>query len=122
LKKIQNKHSSDIKGMSWSPDSRFVLTWGRDNSVIVNPVFRLRLYRDIVLQAHKVGIVSAFFRGMQSMVTVDELGKMCIWRWVSDFVSEGYKKHQQLVLEKKQRNITRNAEQQEDEEYSPMEL
>lgn len=48
LKKLQNKHQSTIKGLSWSPDGRFVLTWGEDNSVILNAVFRLRLYQDVV--------------------------------------------------------------------------
>jgi hypothetical protein len=30
--------------LRWSPDSRFVLTWGKDNTIILNAVFKLSLY------------------------------------------------------------------------------
>jgi WD40 repeat protein len=42
IKVHSNKHK--ISGMAWSPDCRFILTWGDDNSVIINSVFSLRLY------------------------------------------------------------------------------
>ena len=54
-----NKHK--INGFAWSSDNRFILTWGDDNSVIINNVFKLRLYTDIMLKAHKFKIASAYF-------------------------------------------------------------
>jgi len=47
IKVYSNKHK--INGICWSPDSRFILSWGDDNSVIINNVFKLRLYTDIML-------------------------------------------------------------------------
>lgn len=59
IKSHSNKHK--INGICWSPDSRFILSWGDDNTVIMNAVFPLRLYVDSMLQAHKFKIANAFF-------------------------------------------------------------
>lgn len=40
IKTISNKQK--ILGISWSPDSRFILSWGDDNSVMINNVFSLK--------------------------------------------------------------------------------
>lgn len=76
--------------MAWSPDCRFILTWGDDNAVIINSVFSLRLYTDIMLQAHKFKIASAFFVNMEYIITADVLGKVCVWKFVNDYVTEQY--------------------------------
>jgi hypothetical protein len=33
IKKLKGKHSDTIKGLTWSPDSRFIATWSKDLSV-----------------------------------------------------------------------------------------
>ena len=90
IKVISNKHM--VTGMNWSPDSRFLLTWGEDNSIIMNAVFSLRKYVDSMLQAHKFKIVTSFFLDSIHVVSLDCMGKVCLWKWVDDYITENYQK------------------------------
>ncbi|CAD8144037.1 unnamed protein product [Paramecium octaurelia] len=105
IKVHSNKHK--INGICWSPDSRFILSWGDDNSVIINNVFKLRLYTDIMLQAHKFKIASAFFLGsnIQYIITIDVLGKVCLWKFVTDYVTEQYEARQKFQKTKAQHHL-----------------
>lgn len=57
----------------------------------MNNVFALR-YNDIILQSHKFSIVDVHQRADNSVISIDQLGRKCLWKWVDDYVSEGYKK------------------------------
>jgi hypothetical protein len=41
-----------------------------------------------MLQAHKFKIASAFFLTMEYIITADVLGKVCLWKFVNDYVTE----------------------------------
>jgi len=58
----------------------------------MNSVYSLKNYIDIKFQGHKFAISNVNMIG-NHVYTLDEKGKICIWKWVDDHVSEGYKKH-----------------------------
>lgn len=105
--------------MSWSPDSRFILTWGSDNTIIMNAVFPLKLYIDSILSAHKFKIVTAFFIQQKYVVSIDILGKVCLWKWVDDYLTDEFKRYQAYIKKKHNRQIGLSNETHE--EYTPEE-
>ncbi|KAM3138460.1 hypothetical protein pb186bvf_009374 [Paramecium bursaria] len=117
IKVMSNKHM--VTGMNWSPDSRFLLTWGEDNSIIMNAVFSLRKYVDSMLQAHKFKIVTSFFLDSIHVVSLDCMGKVCLWKWVDDYITENYQKYQKS---QKAKNQHRLGIEDEIQEYSNEEL
>ena len=61
IKKINTSHLAPITYISWSPDSRFVVTACEENSVHIYNVFSLKGYATRKLVGHRSQVLLTFF-------------------------------------------------------------
>ena len=59
FKKYRGAHNDNIKQISWSQDSRLILSCSKDNTVRIFTLFLVRNYTPICLTGHKSSIVYA---------------------------------------------------------------
>ena len=89
LKKIKGRHADTIKGLNWSPDSRFVSTWSNDLTVQIHNVFRLDNFQPFIFSTHKHAVRYSFFADdMKYFDSIDRNSVLCVWKWVDDFVTD----------------------------------
>ena len=60
-KKYGNLHSEDIRGISWSTDSRFFITWSDDLTVKMMSLHKIEGFLPFTFSGNHKKIVSAFF-------------------------------------------------------------
>ena len=60
-KKYGNLHSQKIRGVTWSNDSRFILTWSDDLTLKLISLHKLPDFLPFTFSGNKKPIVSAFF-------------------------------------------------------------
>ncbi|KRX01618.1 WD40-repeat-containing domain [Pseudocohnilembus persalinus] len=112
-KKFGNSHSNDIVTLQWSPDSRFLITAGKDLTVQLHNVFKLQDYNVITFSANKEVVKKCFFSSdMKFMYTIDKNSVLCIWKWVTDYVSDEYKKIQNYKKFKSSKKIKINEKEE----------
>ena len=81
-KKYGNLHSEDIKGVTWSTDSRFFLTWSDDLTLKLMSLHKLPKFLPFTFSGNKRKIVRAFFNEDNSRIfSVSESGQILLWKW-----------------------------------------
>ena len=78
-------HSDKITCLNWSHDSRFVLTGGKDTSVRLLNVFKIKDYVPLMFTGHKKKVVNCVFsEDMNRIYSISQDGVMFIWKYVSE--------------------------------------
>ena len=78
-------HSDKITCLNWSHDSRFVLTGGKDTSVRLLNVFKIKDYVPLMFTGHKNKVVNCVFsEDMNRIYSISQDGVMFIWKYVSE--------------------------------------
>ena len=91
LKKYKNRHSDDIVSAKFSPDSRFLLTCGKDSIIYMNILFPLEGYIAMTFEVHRFKILGiSFSPKMDYMYSVDSGSNVYVWKWVQENLTEGY--------------------------------
>ncbi|KAJ2191814.1 U3 snoRNP protein, partial [Coemansia sp. RSA 530] len=74
-------HYDDVTSVSWSPDSRFFVTAGKDMVAKVFSVDPIEGFVPATLTGHRHAVVSAWFaRDMRAVYTVSADGAVCVRR------------------------------------------
>ena len=101
IHKFHNLHSDDITRIQWSPDSRFLLTMGKDLNIKLVNLHKIDGYVPITLSAHRNTILHAFFSdSMKTIFSISKDGMLLIWKWTEELVSEEYKRQLQFTQKK----------------------
>ncbi|KAJ2342080.1 U3 snoRNP protein, partial [Coemansia sp. RSA 2618] len=75
-------HYDDITHISWSPDSRFFLTSGKDMTAKLFSVDPIEGFQPTTLPGHRYAVVGAWFaRDMDAIYTVSTDGAVCVRRF-----------------------------------------
>lgn len=94
IKKYKSRHTAKITSLRFSPDSRFLITGGDDNKVFLNNVLSVPDYVALSFDVHRFRLVDCFFdQEMRFMYTCDRGGNIYVWKWVTDIISDEYKRH-----------------------------
>lgn len=84
-KKYANIHSDDIAGISWSTDSRFMLTWSNDLTVKLMSLHKIPGFLPFTFSGNHKKIVNAFFSQDNSRIfTVSQNGVVLLWKWTNE--------------------------------------
>lgn len=95
-KKYGNLHSQKITGVTWTNDSRFILTWSQDLTLKLISLHKLPNFLPFTFSGNKKPIVSAFFSADSKRIfSVGQNGALLLWKWSS----EARSKESQAVLE-----------------------
>ena len=91
-KKYGNLHSDDITGITWTSDSRFLLTWSSDLTLKMLSLHKIEGFLPFTFSGNHKPIVSAFFsQDNQRIFTVSQSGQVLIWKWVNEKSEESQK-------------------------------
>lgn len=113
VKKYKNRHSSNITAIRFSPDNRFLLTAGEDNIIYMNNLFPIEGYIAFSLEVHRYKIVGMYYsQDMKYVYSVDSGSNLYVWKWVSDYLTDGYKN--QLASKKRKLANLRGQQQSQD--------
>jgi len=125
FKKYLAGHQAEIKSFTWSPDSRFILTTSRDNTVHLGSLYHLHDYKPVSFTGHRTPVIKAFFNeSMEYVYTLGKDGLLNVWKFVDDYVSDGYKKlaeyqkfkrGKKIKLEGKEKTVLREEDAEEEE-------
>ena len=78
-------HSDKITCLNWSHDSRFVLTGGKDTSVRLLNLFKIKDYVPIMFTGHKKKVVNCIFsEDMNHIYSISQDGVMFVWKYVNE--------------------------------------
>ena len=81
-KKYGNLHSQTITGVTWSHDSRFILTWSKDLTLKLISLHKIPHFLPITFAGNKKSIVSAFFSADSKRIfSVAQNGTLLLWKW-----------------------------------------
>ena len=118
-KKIGNYHAEPIVRVSWSRDSRFLVTCCKDRNVRIFSVHKIKGFIPFTLAGHKATpILAAFTKEHSHVFSLGRDGFMFIWKWVAE-VSEGFRRQQEFQLHKFGRKLKVVAESSsEDDDLS----
>ena len=84
-KKYANIHSDDISGITWTNDSRFMLTWSKDLTLKMMSLHKIKDFLPFTFSGNHKKIVSAFFSEDNSRIfTISENGVVLLWKWTSE--------------------------------------
>jgi len=84
-KKYGNLHSQNITGVTWSHDSRFILTWSSDLTLKLISLHKLPEFLPFTFSGNKREIVSAFFNEDNKRIfSVSVNGTLLLWKWTAD--------------------------------------
>ena len=96
-RKYTSFHNDKITSISWSSDSRFILTGSKDTNVRILNVFKIKGYYPFTFTGHKKKIVTALFsHDMNRIYSISQDGLMLIWKFI-DERSEDFQKHLNFV-------------------------
>lgn len=91
-KKYGNLHSEEIFGVSWSNDSRFILTWSSDLTMKMISLHKIKDFLPFTFSGNKSTIVKAYFsESNDKIISICANGRVNIWTWTEN-KSEGASK------------------------------
>ena len=92
-KKYGNLHAEAIIGISWTTDSRFILTYSKDLTMKMISLHKIEGFLPLTFGGHKKKIVKAFFNEEnQRIFSISQNGTILIWKW-TDEKSEGVQRN-----------------------------
>lgn len=84
-KKYGNLHSQPITGVTWSGDSRFILTWSQDFTLKMISLHKLPDFLPFTFNGNKREIISAFFsEDNHRIFSISQNGTLLFWKWTED--------------------------------------
>jgi len=84
-KKYGNLHSDDIRGISWSNDSRFFISWSDDLTVKMMSLHKIVGFLPFTFSGNHKKIVNAFFSEDNTRIfTVSQNGVVLLWKWTDE--------------------------------------
>jgi hypothetical protein len=84
-KKYGNLHSDDIKGVTWTTDSRFFLTWSDDLTLKMMSLHKIDKFLPFTFGGNKQKIVRAFFSENNSRIfSIAANGNILLWKWTEN--------------------------------------
>ena len=85
-KKYGNLHSQPVTGVTWSRDSRFILTWSaKDLTMKMISLHKLAHFLPFTFSGNKKPIVSAFFsEDSKRIFSIAQNGTVLMWKWSSE--------------------------------------
>jgi periodic tryptophan protein 2 len=99
ITKFNPGHTRQITGFSWTGDSRFILSYAKDNSVRMRSIFKIKDFTPYSFVGHKTRIVEVFgLEDMSYVYSISKDGFFLMWKWVEDYVSEEYKNLRKFEL------------------------
>lgn len=91
-KKYGNLHSQTITGVTWSPDSRFILTWAKDLTLKMISLHKIPQFLPFTFSGNKKPIVSAFFSADGKRIfSIAQNGTLLLWKWIPERSDEADK-------------------------------
>ena len=84
-KKYGNLHSQPITGVTWSHDSRFILTWSTDFTMKMISLHKLPEFLPFTVSGNKRTIIRAFFsHDNKRIFSISQNGTLLLWKWTED--------------------------------------
>ena len=84
-KKYGNLHSQTIRGVAWTHDSRFILTWSQDLTLKIISLHKLPHFLPFTFSGNKKSIVKAFFsQDNHRMFSISQNGTLLLWKWTDE--------------------------------------
>lgn len=84
-KKYNKMHTGAVISLSWSEDSRFVVSTSEDMTIKLFSLHKLDGFIPITFSGNKHPIVNAFFsQGMERIFSVARDGTLLLWKWVQE--------------------------------------
>ena len=84
-KKYGNLHSQTITGVTWTHDSRFILTWSKDLTMMMISLHKIPHFLPFTFAGNKKPIVSAFFSADSKRIfSIAQNGTLLLWKWTPD--------------------------------------
>jgi periodic tryptophan protein 2 len=91
-KKYGNLHSEDIRGISWSTDSRFFITWSDDLTIKMMSLHKIEGFLPFTFSGNHKKIIKAFFsEDNQRIFTISQNGVVLLWKWTNEKSEESQK-------------------------------
>lgn len=86
IKKYKNRHSGKIDAAKFTPDNRFLITWGEDNMIYINNLFPIEGFIPITLEVHRYKIlgVSIASEKMEYLYSIDSGSNIYVWKWINE--------------------------------------
>lgn len=74
-----------MTGVTWSNDSRFILTWSQDLTLKLISLHKLPEFLPFTFSGNKREIIRAFFsEDNKRIFSVSQNGTLLLWKWTSD--------------------------------------
>jgi periodic tryptophan protein 2 len=106
FKKFTGKHQQKILAATWSPDSKFLVSYSKDLTVIMHSLYEIPKFVPFTFVSNKAPLCNAFFNEkMTYFYTIDNQGAICVWKWVEDYLSEEYLSYKNRLLEKGRKKL-----------------
>lgn len=84
-KKYGNLHSQRITGVTWSHDSRFIVTWSDDMTLKMISLHKLPGFLPFTFSGNKRKIKKVIFsQDDKRLFSIAENGTMLMWRWTEE--------------------------------------
>jgi len=120
-RKYNTYHTDTITRISWSPDSRFLLTCCKDRNVRMFSLHKIKGFIPFTLAGHKsVPVLGNFTAKISHVFSLAKDGYMNIWKWINE-VSADFRKQQEFSLMKKGKKLkvveTQSEGEENNEEY-----
>jgi len=91
-KKYGNLHSQRIRGVTWSHDSRFIVTWSDDMTLKMISLHKLPNFLPFTFSGNKRHIVKVIFsQDDRRIFSISESGTMLMWKWTDERSDESQK-------------------------------
>jgi periodic tryptophan protein 2 len=84
-KKYGNLHSQTIRGVVWSHDSRFIVTWSDDMTLKMISLHKLPGFLPFTFSGNKRQIKKVIFsQDDRRLFSIAENGTMLMWKWTEE--------------------------------------
>ena len=85
FKKYNKMHTGAVVNLSWSEDSRFIVSASEDMTIKLFSLHKLDGFIPITFSGNKHPIVKAFFsQGNERVFSLSKDGTILLWKWVED--------------------------------------
>lgn len=121
IKSYTALHSDSVKSITWSKDSRFILTGSKDMSVRLLNLFKIKDYSPFLFTGHKKKIINAVFsEDNEKIFSISADGTLFIWKYINE-KSEEFVKRSQFNNKKIHQKRSKNDSNNNDDDLAYME-
>jgi len=121
FKKYNKMHTGTIISLSWSQDSRFIVSAAEDMTIKLFSLHKLDGFIPITFSGNKHPIVKAFFsQGNDRIYSLARDGTILLWKWVEDRSKE-FKEQLRFSYQKTTKRPKISEDDSEEDEESDVE-